>query len=259
MSTVNATSGSGSSSKTANSASDALKNVDLDQFLQLMITELQNQDPLNPMDNTQMLQQISQIRQISSTDKLSSTLDAVLVGQNLATAGSLIGREVRAVTDGGQLVEGAVQSVAMASEADSSGERPLHVNIEAHSTALTKNEDVNAQVRFTAKTAGAANDKVAIAFVDNPSMVGGNETVSYNSSSSGKSLVFQIRAGQTKASDILAALKRNAAASAAFTASLPSGSSGTGLITTDDATLTSNGGPQAVRLEKVREVLPSSP
>ena len=38
-----------------------LKTVDTNQFLTLMITELQNQDPLNPMDNTQMLQQISQI------------------------------------------------------------------------------------------------------------------------------------------------------------------------------------------------------
>ena len=45
-----------------------------------MITELQNQDPLNPMDNTQMLEQINQIRQIGATDKLTSTLDSVLLG-----------------------------------------------------------------------------------------------------------------------------------------------------------------------------------
>jgi len=260
MSTVNgAFSTSGSSSKTANSAADALKDIDLDQFLQLMITELQNQDPLDPMDNSQMLQQIGQIRQIGSTDKLSSTLEAVLVGQNLATAGGLIGRQIRAVTDGGQLVEGAVTSVAVASEADSSGQRPLHVNIAAHSTGITKSEDLNAQMRFTAKTPGDSFDEVAIAFVDNPSVTGGNESVAYSNTGSNHSLVFQIRAGQTKASDVLAALSRNAQASAAFNGSLPAGATGAGFVLPEDATLTSNGGSQAVRLDKVREVLPINP
>ena len=45
-----------------------LKDLDIDQFLKLMVTELTNQDPLNPMDNTQLVQQIGEIRQISATD-----------------------------------------------------------------------------------------------------------------------------------------------------------------------------------------------
>ena len=46
-----------------------LRDVDIYDFLTLMITELQNQDPLNPMDNAQMLEQIGQIRQISATSQ----------------------------------------------------------------------------------------------------------------------------------------------------------------------------------------------
>jgi flagellar basal-body rod modification protein FlgD len=105
---------SGSSSAAGHVASDALRDLDVDGFLQLMISELQNQDPLNPMDNSQMLQQISQMRQIASTDSLSSTLEAVLFGQSISNASSLIGREVRALGDDGNFVTGHVEKVAVA-------------------------------------------------------------------------------------------------------------------------------------------------
>ncbi len=79
--------GSNSSSNSANSTSSnqagkGLADVDLDQFLGLLITELQNQDPLNPMDNSQMLEQISQIRQIGSTTKLTDTLSTLAIGRS---------------------------------------------------------------------------------------------------------------------------------------------------------------------------------
>ncbi len=105
---------SGSSSATGRVAADALRDLDVDNFLQLMIAELQNQDPLNPMDNAQMLQQISQMRQIGATDSLSETLEAVLFGQSISNASSLIGREVRALGDDGNEVTGYVEKVAVA-------------------------------------------------------------------------------------------------------------------------------------------------
>ena len=46
------------------------KDTNLDDFLKLMIAELQNQDPLDPMENSEMLQQLSQMRSIGATDKL---------------------------------------------------------------------------------------------------------------------------------------------------------------------------------------------
>ena len=106
--------GIGSTSSAQNSVNnDSLRGLDLDDFLKLMITELQNQDPLNPLDNAQMLQQISQIREIGSTDKLTKTLDAVLLGQNLTSASSLIGREVRGLADDLTPVQGLVDRVTV--------------------------------------------------------------------------------------------------------------------------------------------------
>ena len=92
---------------------NSVEDLDLDVFLDLMLAELQNQDPLNPMENDELLNTISQIREISANDKLSDTLNSVLLGQNVATATALIGAEVEGLTDAGQRVVGAVRQVAI--------------------------------------------------------------------------------------------------------------------------------------------------
>ena len=101
------------SASTSQSGGSSISDLDLDGFLKLMIAELQHQDPLDPMKNTEMLQQLSQMRSISSSDKLGNTLDAVLLGQNLTTASSLIGKEVSALTDGGSNIQGTIDRVTV--------------------------------------------------------------------------------------------------------------------------------------------------
>lgn len=97
-----------------NPYSDALREVGIDDFLKMMITELQNQDPLNPMDNTQILQQIGQIREIVSNDQLTETLDAVFLGQNLTAASSLMGEWVAAIDDDNSVMAaGQVEQVSI--------------------------------------------------------------------------------------------------------------------------------------------------
>ncbi len=95
--------------------SDAFSNIGLEQFISLMVTELQNQDPLNPMDNTQLLQQLSQMQSITSTKKLTETLDSVLLGQNLSNAGALIGKTINGLTDDGTEVTGKVDQATLVS------------------------------------------------------------------------------------------------------------------------------------------------
>lgn len=95
-----------------------LKDLDINQFLQIMISELTNQDPLNPMDNTQLVQQIGAIREIAATDKLSTSLDQVQAGQSMTTASSLIGKKVKALTDDNQNIEGLVDRVTIDVDAD---------------------------------------------------------------------------------------------------------------------------------------------
>jgi flagellar basal-body rod modification protein FlgD len=97
----------------SSSSTDAINDIDLGTFLQLLITELQNQDPLNPLDNKDMLAQISQIREVGATDKLTDTLNSVLLGQNIASSTNLIGAEVDALSDDNQRVNGVVKEVSI--------------------------------------------------------------------------------------------------------------------------------------------------
>ena len=127
MTRVSSFPSAGASSNSISTA-DAINDLDLGTFLELMIAELQNQDPLNPLDNKDMLAQISQIREIGATDTLTPTLDAVQLGQALSTAGGLIGKHVRALTSNStssnqQFVEGKVDKVSI-----ENGNPVLHVN-----------------------------------------------------------------------------------------------------------------------------------
>ena len=102
--------------------------VDLDQFLQLLITELQNQDPLNPMDNSQLVEQLGQIREIGATNLLTETLDGFLEGQSLTTASSLIGKQVTALSDTGNEIQGTVERVSVEPDEDNQ-QRKLRVYV----------------------------------------------------------------------------------------------------------------------------------
>jgi flagellar basal-body rod modification protein FlgD len=92
---------------------DAYDNLNMEDFVKLMVSELQNQDPLNPMDNSQMLQQLSQMQSINSSKKLTETLDSVLLGQNLANASNLIGKVVVGLTADGKEVTGTVDKATL--------------------------------------------------------------------------------------------------------------------------------------------------
>lgn len=106
-----------------------LSDVDLDEFLGLLITELQNQDPMDPMDNGEMLTQISQIREIGSTNQLTDTLNSLAIGQELSMAGSMIGKRVSALDSDSNEVQGAVDRVSIQTDADDPKIRKVSVHI----------------------------------------------------------------------------------------------------------------------------------
>ncbi len=117
---------------TSNSSAEKphdLKDLDINEFLKLMITELSNQDPLNPMDNTQLMEQISQLRTISATSQLSDTLQSVSTGQSLATATSLIGKKIDALDDRGNSVNGTVDKVTVEVDPKNADKRSYRVHV----------------------------------------------------------------------------------------------------------------------------------
>lgn len=113
MSRITNTGSTNGTDTTAAKKPTSLQDLDSNEFLKLLITELSNQDPLNPMDNTQLVQQISTIREITATSQLSETLEAVTTGQNLATATSLIGKKVNALTDAGANISGVIEKATI--------------------------------------------------------------------------------------------------------------------------------------------------
>lgn len=98
---------------TGSATANALSSLDVNGFLKLMIAELQNQDPTNPLDNTQMLNQLSQLTSIESTTRLNETLDSVAQGQNLASASALIGRTIGGLDDNNKQVQGVVSKASL--------------------------------------------------------------------------------------------------------------------------------------------------
>lgn len=135
-----------SGSNTSQTGTNPLREVDMNAFLKLMIAELQNQDPLNPMDNAQMLQQIGEIRQIGATDLLTETLNQVLTGQGLTNASSLIGKKIKALTDDAKEIEGTVDrvtvEVARSKTTGQEGSRTIKVLVNGQKISLDNVREV---------------------------------------------------------------------------------------------------------------------
>lgn len=94
-----------------------------DRFLKLLVTQIQNQDPLNPMDNAQVTSQLAQLSTVSGIDKLNASVTAMsanfLSAQNLQAA-NMIGHGVIAPGNAIALKDGkAVFGLELPQNADS--------------------------------------------------------------------------------------------------------------------------------------------
>ena len=139
------TASSGASSTSSTSSKKEvhdLKDLDINQFLQLMVSELTHQDPLNPMDNTQLVQQIGELRSIAASDQLTTTLQAVQTQQSLTTASSLIGKQVTALSTDSQNITGKVTSVSVEVNPDDNTKRTYKVKIGDQSVDLQNVREV---------------------------------------------------------------------------------------------------------------------
>lgn len=76
-----------------------------DRFLKLLVAQMQNQDPLNPMDNAQVTTQMAQISTVSGIDRLNgtvATLNSQFTQMQALQGAALVGRDV--VVEGNRLV-----------------------------------------------------------------------------------------------------------------------------------------------------------
>ena len=144
MAGINAITGNSTTGITNSSGKEVrdMKDLDINHFLQLMIAELTNQDPLNPMDNTQLVQQIGELRSIAASDQLTGTLQSMQTQQSLTTASSLIGKNVKALTSEGDDITGKVSSVSIEVDPNNNSKRSYRVKIGDQSIDLNNVREV---------------------------------------------------------------------------------------------------------------------
>jgi len=156
-----------------------------DRFMTLLVTQLKNQDPLNPMDNAQMTSQMAQISTVSGIDKLNATLQALSASmtpnQTLQAAG-MIGHGVLVSGSTVELAGGAgLGGFELTQSADK-----VQVAIHDQAGALVKSIDLGAQAAGIGKWQwdGTDNSGAAVAagnYSFNVSATQGADTVAASS------------------------------------------------------------------------------
>ena len=116
------------SSQTTTAGANPAAELGPDDFLRLLVTQLENQDPLDPMDSEQFTSQLTQFNSLDQLIEMNRKLETVAASQtalaNLQTT-MLIGREVTA--EGNQLY------------LDSDGASPIYYNLQTSATRVVVN------------------------------------------------------------------------------------------------------------------------
>lgn len=87
--------------------------VDYNSFLKLLIAQMKNQDPTQPMDSTQYVAQLATFSQVEQSMQANTKLDQILQASSLSQATSLIGHSISSL-DGE--VSGIVKEVRLFSD-----------------------------------------------------------------------------------------------------------------------------------------------
>ena len=93
------------------SASNGFAQLSSEEFVQIMLTELSNQDPFEPQDSAAIFEQLGSLRDIETQMALQEDLEAMVLQNSVASAGGMIGQLVKGLTSSNQQVEGIVTSL----------------------------------------------------------------------------------------------------------------------------------------------------
>ncbi|MFB0491088.1 flagellar basal-body rod modification protein FlgD [Methylobacterium sp. OAE515] len=101
------------STKTPDRTAAAAKQTTLnyDNFLKLLLAQMKNQNPTDPMKSTEYMGQLATFSQVEQSVNINSKLDALLTSSTLSQAGNLVGHTV---TSADKSVTGTVVSVQVA-------------------------------------------------------------------------------------------------------------------------------------------------
>src|SRR5579871_5019506 len=104
-----------SPSSASSTASAQLSSLSQGQFLQILLSGLQNQDPLNPVDTTTFLTQMTQFANVEGQQTLNANFTQLLQLQQLTDGSNLIGKKVSYQGSNGATGFGTVAGVSVQS------------------------------------------------------------------------------------------------------------------------------------------------
>ncbi|ARO28703.1 MULTISPECIES: flagellar hook assembly protein FlgD [Rhizobium] len=110
---VDATSSVTSSTTTSSSSTQSKATLNYDNFLQLLIAQMKNQDPTDPMDASEQVAQLATFSQVEQTIQTNTKLDTLLASSSLTQASSYVGKYMESA-DG--TVKGVIDSVKVYSD-----------------------------------------------------------------------------------------------------------------------------------------------
>ncbi|HOA72554.1 MAG TPA: flagellar hook capping FlgD N-terminal domain-containing protein [Phycisphaerae bacterium] len=115
METTSISGVSASTNSTSAATAAGLGGISSEEFLNILVKQLQMQDPMEPMTNQEMLAQLSTIRELEMNTRLSRKLEQLTDQQRFGSAAALIGKHVKgtvADSEGNEFVlEGIVTGV----------------------------------------------------------------------------------------------------------------------------------------------------
>jgi len=89
----------------------ASNQMDSSQFMTILLAQLTHQNPLEPMDNAEMLSQFSQLNSLQELREIRTTTEAASTINATTYLTSLIGKTVKALRADGKTIEGVVDGV----------------------------------------------------------------------------------------------------------------------------------------------------
>lgn len=115
MTTPGVNASSGAAYTPASSTIDRPDQMGKDVFMKLLVAQMRYQDPGNPVDSSQMMSQTAVFSQVEKLEQLVTQNASMLVLQESATAGALVGRTATYNDTTGAAKTGVVSSVRLAS------------------------------------------------------------------------------------------------------------------------------------------------
>ena len=85
--------------------------LDANDFMKLLSVQVQNQDPMKPMDNNEQMAQVAQMGSMQSIAQMALGVTQMNVGQTLVLANSYLGRQVSLTDADGNAITGQVTAI----------------------------------------------------------------------------------------------------------------------------------------------------